>query len=205
MCWLVFIHCHSYMQTWNIKYCLLWYNLTVYAMQNVTVCMLFHIMRFHVQMTIYWCVTKTASGLMNSRLWFYFMMLYTLGRFYLRYLSIWTLFKLTFLWVLLFVPMIEKQQSFLILDIKLLKWCQCNFLFPPKSSVYWLTRYLCNDRNTVLECFWVGSMDRIHRATHSVKPDPNLRSARGWYMGWNASSYHRDNLELCSLIFIFSV
>ncbi len=72
------------------------------------------------------------------------------------------------------------------MDLKLLKWCHAIFSFLLGSPVHWLTRYLCNDRNTVLECFWVGSMDRIHRATNSVKPewlDSSLRSALGVIKG----------------------
>lgn len=82
------------------------------------------------------------------------MLLYMLGNIY----HIGTIeFKVTFLWVLFYVHMIEVVP--------------CNCQFPPKSPVHWLTRYLCNDRNTVLECFWVASTDRIHRAAYSMKPD----------------------------------
>lgn len=94
-----------------------------------------------------------------------------------------------------------KKQSFLIWDFVEAVPCFCQF--PPKTPVRWLTRYLCNDRHTVLECFWVGRTHRIHRAAYSVKPeglDSCLRSALGVI---NASSHYREN---CSLIFIlFSV
>lgn len=101
------------------------YNIILQLMQcKMFVCWLI-CMTFHVQMTIYWCVTK--NGLINSRLWIRFMLLYMLGNIYLRYFSIWILFKFYIPLGISFMFMIEKQQSYLIFDMKLLKWCHAIF------------------------------------------------------------------------------
>lgn len=143
--------------------------------------------------TIYWCVTKNESGLINSRLCcFICVELFTLGTLAFGCYLNWHSFEYYF-----YVHKTGKQQSYLIFDIR----CWSGAMqFPPESPVHWLTRYLCNDRNTVLECFWVGSMDRIHRATNSVKPewlDSSLGSALGVIKGLNASSHYRENLGHC--------
>lgn len=100
MCWLEFnkyAQCTTILTSRPETFKVVCYNInfTFYTMQNVTACC-FIFMGYHVQMTIYWCVTDNESGLINSTLVGFHVALYV-GNVYLRYLSIGILFKLTFL------------------------------------------------------------------------------------------------------------
>lgn len=128
VCWLVFMKwCVTTILTGRPETCrAVCYDIILQFMQCKIlpfVCW-FIFMRFHVQMTIYWCVTENESGLINSSFaWCCFICweIFTLA--FGCYLN-WHSFGYYF-----YVQMIEKQQSYLFLDLKLFEWCHAIFSF----------------------------------------------------------------------------
>lgn len=117
------------------------------------------------------------------------------GEYLPRLHIIWILLKVTFLagadmgW--------DDRETIKLFDF--VEVAPCNCQFPPQSRAHWLTRYLCNDRNTVLECFWVGSLDRIQRATVTRR----LRKAGIWEVLWVVKMPHLTRIT--ALWFSYSV